>query len=281
MLRFVTAPYYEAYRIQQAACRSIDARVQYHHVDMSAHTTAAPPNLTVSLSAVRRRPVLSATAILMVAFLASRVLGMLRQILFTAVFALGPESSAFYTAFRAPDLIFNLISGGALTSAFLPTFAGYLARRTRHAEDEAWRVANTIFYLTMLILLPVLVLGIILAPMYVPLLVQNPDLRLQQATIDQAVPLTRIMLLQPLFMALVSICQGIANSYMRFTVPALAPLVYNISIIVGILLGAHFGIIAVGWAVTVGAALQFAVQIPWLPHGRRLLHFSLDLGSRG
>jgi putative peptidoglycan lipid II flippase len=249
---------------------------------MTAHTTSAQPHLTVSLGAVQRRPLISATAILMVAFMASRVLGMVRQTLFTAVFPTqNVQSSAFFTAFRAPDLIFNLISGGALTSAFLPTFAGYLARKTRKDEDEAWRVANTIFYLTMIVLLPVLAAGIVLAPLYVPLLADNPDPATRQALIAQTVPLTRIMLMQPLFMALVSICQGIANSYMRFTVPALAPLIYNLSIIAGILVGARVGIVAVGWGVAIGAALQFAVQIPFLPHGRRLLRFTLDLGAQG
>lgn len=240
---------------------------------------AAPPSLTTSATVVRRHPRLrSAAAILMVANLASRLLGMLRQTLFTAVFtAHGIQSDAFYTAFRAPDLLFNLISGGALTSAFVPTISGYLARKTQRDEDEAWRVACTVFYLTMLALLPLLVIGIILAPTYVPWLVPDHD----RALIAQTVPLVRIMLLQPLFMALVSVSQGMANAYMQFTVPALAPLVYNLSVIVGILIGSRFGIAAVAWSVTVGAALQFAVQIPWLPHGRRLLQITFDLGGQG
>jgi putative peptidoglycan lipid II flippase len=191
--------------------------------------------------------------------------------------ATGTASDAFYTAFRAPDLLFNLISGGALTSAFLPTFAGYLARRTQADEDAAWRVAGTIFYLTMLVLAPALALAILAAPWYVPLLVPTHN----QALIDQTIPLTRIMLIQPLCLSLVSIAQGVANSYSRFTAPALAPLVYNLSVIAGIGAGVYFGISAVAWAVALGAALQFAVQIPWLPLGTRLFHPVLDLGNRG
>lgn len=216
----------------------------------------------------------------MVAFLASRLLGMLRQTLFTAVFnGHGTDPSAFYTAFRAPDLIFNIISGGALTSAFVPTFTAYLARKTLEAEDEAWRVASTVFYLTMLALLPVTILGIVLAPDYVPALAGHDP-----ALVARTVPLARIMLLQPLFMALVSLCQGIANSYEQFTAPALAPLVYNLSIIAGIGVGRLFpglGIAAVAWGVTLGAAAQFAIQLPFLPHGRRLLSLSLDPAAAG
>ena len=214
----------------------------------------------------------------MVAFLLSRVLGMLRSTLFTAVFgSTGPISAAYITAFRAPELVFNLVSGGALTSAFLPTFAGYLARKSAQDEDEAWRVASTVFFLTIVLLTPLLVLGIVFAPRYVPLLVPSHD----PVLIAQTIPLTRIMLLQPLFMALITLCQGIANSYLHFTAPALAPLVYNLTVIAGILVGKFVGISAVAWAVTLGAALQLAVQLPWLPQGHRLLRSGFAFGSRG
>jgi putative peptidoglycan lipid II flippase len=82
-------------------------------------------------------------------------------------------------------------------------------------------------------------------------------------------------------MALITVCQGISNSYMRFTAPALAPLVYNLSVIAGIVVGKYVGITAVAWSVTLGAVLQFAVQLPWLPRGLRLLHFTLDVGAPG
>jgi putative peptidoglycan lipid II flippase len=214
----------------------------------------------------------------MVAFLLSRVLGMVRQVLFTALIGTTTVgASAYVTAFRAPDLVFNLVSGGALASAFIPTFAGYLATHSEHDEAEGWRVATTVFYLMIAILLPVLSLAIIFAPRYVPLMTGPNNVSLINATI----PLTRIMLLQPLFMALVTICQGISNSYLRFTAPALAPLIYNLSIIVGILIGHFVGVVAVAWGAMVGAALQLAVQLPFVPHGRRLLHFTLDLGSKG
>lgn len=237
----------------------------------------ATPIVRGAPSARGRRTMLTASAILMIAQLASRVLGMLRQTLFTAVFGgSGPEADAFYTAFLAPDLIFNLISGGALTSAFLPTFAGYLANNSPVDEDVAWRIASSVLYLTMLILVPLLLLGVIFAPIYVPLLANH-----NQALTARTVPLVRIMLLQPLFMALVSICQGIANSYGRFAVPAIAPLIYNLSIIAGIGLGTHYGIQAVAWGVAAGAVLQFAVQIPWLPYGRRVLRFTIDTSLNG
>lgn len=244
----------------------------------SPSPAAAVPAALGSVVVRRRHSLLSAATILMLAFLLSRMLGMLRQILFTAVFGTyGDTPSAYITAFRAPELVFNLASGGALTSAFLPTFAGYLAKKTAADEDEGWRVASTVFYLTILILLPLLVLGMILAPLYVPLLVPSRD----QALIDQTIPLTRIMLLQPLFMALITISQGIANAYLRFTVPALAPLVYNLSVIAGIVAGRYLGIGAVAWSVTLGAALQLLVQLPWLPQGRRLFRLGLDLGAHG
>ncbi len=223
---------------------------------------AAPAVAVPSATGIRRRPsARSGAAVLMAAFLLSRLLGMVRSILFTSVFgSTGPISSAYITAFRAPELIFNLVSGGALTSAFLPTFAGYLYENSPEAEDEAWRVASAVFFLTVALLTPLLVAAIILAPRYVPLLVPSND----PTIIANTIPLTRIMLIQPLFMALITLSQGVANSYLRFTAPALAPLIYNLTVIVGIVLGKFFGIQMVAWSVTAGAVLQLAVQRPIL-----------------
>ncbi len=246
--------------------------------------TASPPVRPVSSTtagakkAWRQYVALPAATILMIAFLLSRVLGMLRQVLFAALIGTHTTgASAYVTAFRAPDFVFNLVSGGAFASAFIPTFAGYLAKNSQDEEAEGWRVASTVFYLTILLLLPALILAIVLAPRYVPQMTgpEHADL------ISTTIPLTRIMLLQPLFMALITICQGVSNSYLRFTVPALAPLVYNLSIIVGIIIGHFVGVTAIAWSVTLGAALQLALQIPFLPQGRRLLHLSLSLGSAG
>jgi putative peptidoglycan lipid II flippase len=242
-------------------------------------TPTAPTVVAPSATSIRRRPsVRSGAAVLMAAFLLSRLLGMVRSILFTAVFgSTGPISAAYITAFRAPELIFNLVSGGALTSAFLPTFAGYLAKKNAEAEDEAWRVASAVFFFTVALLTPLLVAAIILAPRYVPLLVPSND----PTIIANTIPLTRIMLIQPLFMALITLSQGVANSYLRFTAPALAPLVYNLTVIVGIVLGKFFGIQMVAWSVTVGAVLQLAVQLPYLPQARRLLHARPAFGALG
>jgi putative peptidoglycan lipid II flippase len=246
---------------------------------MQSAPTLVESALVVPASvARRRRGVLSPAVILMVAFLLSRLLGMVRQVLFSAVFGTyGTASAAYVTAFRAPELIFNLVSGGTLTSAFLPTFAGYLAKKSAAAEEEAWRVASTVFYMMVALLLPLLIVGMVFAPRYVPLLVPSHN----QALIDQTIPLTRIMLLQPLFMSLITICQGISNAYLRFTAPALAPLVYNLTVIAGVVVGRWAGITAVAWSVALGSALQFAVQVPWLPHGWRLFRSRLAPTAAG
>jgi putative peptidoglycan lipid II flippase len=226
----------------------------------------------------RRFAALPAPTILMMAFLLSRILGMVKQILLTALIGTtGIAPNAYVNAFRVPDLVFNLVSGGALASAFIPTFAGYLAKNSEAAEAEGWRVASTVFYVTIALLLPVLIGAMILAPRFVPLMT-GPD---NTALIAATVPLTRIMLLQPLFMALITLCQGVSNSYMRFTAPALAPLVYNLSIIAGILVGHFVGVVAVAWSLTIGAGLQLLVQLPYLPQGRRLFRLAFAVGSSG
>ena len=73
------------------------------------------------------------------AYIASKMLGVIRQVMFNALFGTGPEATAYYAAFRLPDTLFNLIAGGALIYAFIPIFLSY---DTQRGEREAWRLAE-------------------------------------------------------------------------------------------------------------------------------------------
>src|SRR5205823_4244145 len=113
------------------------------------------------------------------------------------------DLNAFLTAFRVPDLIFLMLSGGALTSALIPTLAQSLARDD---EAEAWHTATTVFNVLLVALLAGGALAFVLAPVYSPWLLDRP-----QADITLTVRLTRIMLVQPLSLALGSVLMGLYN----------------------------------------------------------------------
>ena len=102
------------------------------------------------------------------AYVASKMLGLIRQVLFNALFGTGPQATAYYAAFRLPDTLFNLIAGGALISAFLPIFVSY---ETQRGEREARRLASLVFN----VLLVSLTACVLLAELVAPALVWVPE----------------------------------------------------------------------------------------------------------
>jgi putative peptidoglycan lipid II flippase len=90
----------------------------------------------------RRFSIAEAAVLLMVAYIASRGLGVIRQSIFNAVFGAGPAANAYYAAFRLPDFLFNLIAGGALSNALIPVFVSY---DKDHGQRAAWRLVSLVF----------------------------------------------------------------------------------------------------------------------------------------
>lgn len=195
------------------------------------------------------------------AFLASRVLGWLRVVVLGNLFGSPDqiaELDAYYAAFRVPDLIFELVAAGAITSALIPVLSGLIEQGEK---PRAWRVASTVLNLMLGTLLLLAILLFVLAPSLVPLLVPGFD----EATTALTVELTRLMLLSPIFLAAGSIVTAILQTQDRFAPTAMAPVVYNASIIVfALLLSPILGIQAVALGVVVGAAGHVLVQLPAL-----------------
>ena len=106
------------------------------------------------------RQIARAAAVVMITFIASRVLGLARDIVISAHYGTSDALDAYYAASRLNDLIFTLIAGGALASAFIPTFAGYLARDD---ETGAWRIASHIINILLIALSIVSLLAAIFA----------------------------------------------------------------------------------------------------------------------
>jgi putative peptidoglycan lipid II flippase len=195
------------------------------------------------------------------AYIASKMLGVLRQVMFNALFGTGPEATAYYAAFRLPDTIFNLIAGGALVYAFVPIFLSY---DTQRGEREAWRLASLVFNVLLVSLTAFVLLAEIVAPAFVnKLLVPG----LPPAERALTTTLTRIMLLHPLILGLGSVATAILNSRRQFLRPALSIAIYDLGLITGLLVSFAIpgaGIYGPTFGLLVSAIFQVGILIPAL-----------------
>lgn len=197
-------------------------------------------------------------SILMAASIASRLLGYVRDIVLVAYFGQSVLTDAYYAAFTLPDILYGLVVGGALGPVFIPVFSGYLAKGE---EAEGHLVANSAINLVLLAMLAGMGLGFVLAPQMIAVLV--PGFAPEAAAL--AVQMTRIMLLQALFMALSGLAMGILNSYGQYGPSALGSVMYNLgTVVLGVLLTPLWGIMGFAAAVVGGAAAYFFVQVPAL-----------------
>lgn len=196
-----------------------------------------------------------ASWILIITLLLSNLLGLVRDHYLTQKIPTEILSS-YYAAFRIPDVLFNVIILGAIASAFIPVFTSYI---TSKKETEAWYIANSVINIAIIFLVGLAAILLIFMPQLISILVPG----FEEARRDLTISLARIMLLSPIFFGLSYIFGGILNSYKRFFVYSLAPLVYNLSIILGTILFADaFGVYAVTFAVVAGAFFHMLIQIP-------------------
>ncbi|WP_294083665.1 murein biosynthesis integral membrane protein MurJ [Sphaerobacter sp.] len=204
------------------------------------------------------------------AFVVSRILGLLREILIARQFGTSGDYDAYVAAFRIPDLLFLVVMSGAFGSAFIPVFAGFLSRGE---QDRAWRLASAVLTYTVLTLLVVGQLVFIFAG---PLMrdIVAPGLAPPQQ--DLAVNITRLLLLSPLLLGLGAAAQGMLQAQDAFTLPAVAPILYNLGIIAGaLLLAPTMGVYGLAVGVIVGAAGHAGIQFAGLI--RRGMRFSPTL----
>lgn len=232
---------------------------------------------TISLLNRRQDNILSAASVIMTAVAFSRILGLLRDRLLAARFS--PEDlGVYYAAFRLPNMVFELLVMGALSTAFIPVFTSYLDTK---GKDKAFSLASSVINVGMVFLviasIPLLIftkpVSLFLAPGF------NP----QQISI--MVDFTRIMIIAQVFPLLIgNFLTGILQSYHNFIVPSLAPVIYNLGIIFGIIfLTPLIGLYAPVVGVVIGALLFSLIQIPAvLSSGyRHTMSFSLsDPGVR-
>ncbi|MGE5597270.1 MAG: murein biosynthesis integral membrane protein MurJ [Hyphomicrobiales bacterium] len=205
-----------------------------------------------------------AAAIVAFGFIGSRLLGVLRTVAIADAFGTAPELAAYNVAFRVPDLIFQVLAGATLGSAFIPVFARLYRRE---GEERAWLLASTVLNLITAATAALCLLAFVFAPVLVPLLAPGlgDDIGREQELTDKAVELTRLMLLSPLLFSVSGMVTGMLNARQQFFLPALAPMLYNLAIIFGALfLSGPFGVEGLAVGVVAGAGLHLAVQVPGL-----------------
>ncbi len=205
------------------------------------------------------RQIFRAATLVMALFIVSRVLGLVRQMVFGALFGTGGDMDAYLAAARVPETLFLVISGGALGSAFIPTFAGHLAKKD-HAG--AWQLASAVANLALIALTVIAALTALFAPLLVRTVVAPGFDAPQQALTTS---LLRLMLISPIIFGVSGIVMGALNAHQHFLYPALAPVVYNLSIIGGaLLLEPRMGVRGIAIGVVLGSALHLLVQVPGL-----------------
>ena len=223
----------------------------------------------------RTKTIVSATAILMAAFVASRVLGLARDVVIAHAFGTSAELDAYNAAFRLPDLIFQLVAGGAFASAIIPVFSTYASRR---GSEEAWRIVSVVANIVVLGALVIALAAFALTPWLVPWLVPQFSPEHQSLVMH----LTRVMLISPVAFSMSIVITSVLNARQHFLLPAIAPIVYNLSIIAGaVLASAGLGVFGLAAGVAAGAVLHLVVQLPALARCGATYNLTLDLGHPG
>ncbi|MSW95208.1 MAG: hypothetical protein F2796_00230, partial [Actinobacteria bacterium] len=192
------------------------------------HHDLAPAEVQGPRSGVARN-----TAIFSIATGASRIAGLAREIVAASYFGTSGPASAFTLAFQVPNLLRGLFADAALSAAFVPVFTEYLERGRRR---EAMLLASTLFWIILLVLGALTAVFIVAAGVIMPVFI--PGSQFTPALVDLTVGLSQILFPVVVLLGLNGLLVGIANAYHHFTIPAIAPLVWNV-VIIGVLVVLH------------------------------------------
>jgi putative peptidoglycan lipid II flippase len=244
-------------------------------VDRLGVAVSAPPPDNAGASRLAR-----SAGTVGLATMASRVLGLLRDVVFASLFGAGDQMDAFRVAFRIPNLVRDLFAEGAMSAAFIPTFTRHLQQ---HGKDGAWRLGNLVISMLLVVTGVVALVGILTAGPLTRLFASS--YAAVPGKIELTISLTRVMFPFLMMVAAAVAFMGMLNSLRHFFVPALSPAMFNV--------GAIFAAFAfvpamapIGWPPTLGLALgtllggmlQAAVQWPALH--REGFRFRFELAPR-
>jgi putative peptidoglycan lipid II flippase len=220
------------------------------------------------------RQIARSSGVVMIGFVLSAVTGLISQILISRAFGTSTELDAYIAGNRLPEILFALIGGGALASAYLPTLSGFI---TREDDQGAWRLTSSIINLLIVILGLLSALAWITAPWIVRnVLAPGFDSPNQ---IILTVKLLRIMLLSPMIFGVSGLLMATLNAHQHFLFPALAPASYRVGQIISLLvLVPTLGVEGLAWGAVLGSGLHLVVQIPMFMRLRPRLKLQFGLG---
>lgn len=208
-------------------------------------------------SGARLRAVLGAALIVMSGFVASKLLGLVRNIVISHQFGATREYEQFLAAISVPDTVFQVLAGGTVSAAFIPVFASYLAE---HQEKNGWRLMSGLINLALLGVGAIALILAIAAPLLTGILVPGWSPSEQQ----EVARLARVMMISPVIFAISALVTSVLNGAKRFALATAAPLMYNLSLIGGALFLRPWGAEGLAYAAVIGALLHLAVQLPGL-----------------
>lgn len=211
-----------------------------------------------------RNTVIGAVLLIGLSFLGSRLLGAARAVVIADEYGATVELDAFWVAMRLPDLVFQLLAGATLASAFIPVYARVLQNR---GEQSAWRLASIVLNWVLLGTIALALAVFFAADWIVPALAPGlgEDSGIQDAIIEDAVFLTRVLLLSPILFAVSGMLTGMLHARRHFLLPAISPMLYNLAIILGaLLLPEELGVEALVIGVIAGSGLHLMIQLPAL-----------------
>jgi putative peptidoglycan lipid II flippase len=236
----------------------------------------APPPAFAAETPESRRGLARSGVIFAVATGLSRVIGLVREIAQAAVFGIKGPVNAFEIAYLLPNTVRSLVADSALSAAFVPVFSDLLVKGDR---KRAWRVASSVFWLMLLGLGGLTALFVVIAPWVMAIFHYGPG--------DQygalAAGLARLLFPIVLVLGLTGIVVGILNSYDHFTVPALAPIAWNVVILLGLGLGVQSSDVTstrlyyYAVAILVATIVQFLLPFAWLRGLDGRLHMVIDI----
>ena len=203
----------------------------------------------------RTKTITFAAGLLAISGILSRFLALIRDRLLAGKFGAGAELDIYFAAFRIPDFVYGILIIGGISTVFLPVFSEYFKKD----PNQGWDLTNNVLNCFLILLILVCAILAVFTPFFIKFIVPG----FSQENRVLAISLTRIMFLSPILLGLSSVFSGILHYFNRFLVYSLAPVLYNIGIILGILfLYPIFGIQGLAFGVILGAFLHWVIQIP-------------------
>jgi putative peptidoglycan lipid II flippase len=215
--------------------------------------------MTIAMLSKSTRHILISALIVGAGFLVSKITGIVDDLILARTIKPGPELDAYYAAFGLPDLLFTLIAGGALASAFIPVFTGFLTREDR---SGAWRLFSSVVNTALIAAAIGSGVLIVFAPWIVSATVGRgfaPEY--QQLCAN----LMRLIAFGTMIFAVSGVVMSALQANQHFFLPALAPIMYNLGILAGVIfLAPTLGVWGAAIGVVIGSVLHLLIQVPGL-----------------